>query len=627
MSLDPGVVNPLRRPFLHDQYAALSHKEYLGGGSSNVRPIGTQSWVADEDARRLAAYEILAAYMDNVVRYYLPVIENDSSETWKKLREYGHASLLVQQARALLLGRTQEITVPDAQGVDEDDDGPAADDVEKDASVTGPDIKTPEPNVDRERAQVFADWLDQWAQDEHLTLKLLEAEETIVGEGDGVYVLGWDTARDRPRLRVYDPGFYFPDLSEDDSDDDTDMYGHTAAATDDEYPRAVHIAYEFLGRDGRAKLRRYTWELLPPDQALENVAAPAAMPWEDTPNPNGLTCLYSDRTYDVSRLAGQRIYNITAAPESARANRLDLRIDFLPVVHVPNDAAGSRHFGRSLLTRIAQILDDLADADTDLNANATLVGSTPTVTVGAGAVTPAAGPGGVTNLPAGSSMAMLDTSKNLDALLKYVAHLFDVLSTNSRVASALLGVVNPEKVPSGYALELGFAPTVALIDEMRAVRKIKYGLLLKFAMRMAQAYKVLPAGPTPEAYIELGTFLPSDRIFAIDLVQKLLPAHAISIETAVLILRNAGLPIDDVHAEIERIQHEAFEQAIALADATGDDAVVRQRLGLPPKEEPPVAPPGAVPPGTPPGTVPAPTDPAAPPPTPRPIPPRSLNKQ
>ncbi|MER6031845.1 hypothetical protein [Streptomyces sp. NPDC001851] len=54
-----------------------------------------------------------------------------------------------------------------------------------------------------------------------------------------------------------------------------------------------------------------------------------------------------------------------------------------------------------------------------------------------------------------------------------------------------------------------------------------------------------------------------------------------SLETAVRMLQEAGYPIEDIAEEIERIQKRAFDQAARLADATGDNGVVREYLGLP----------------------------------------------
>ncbi|MEU6406013.1 hypothetical protein [Streptomyces sp. NPDC046985] len=39
--------------------------------------------------------------------------------------------------------------------------------------------------------------------------------------------------------------------------------------------------------------------------------------------------------------------------------------------------------------------------------------------------------------------------------------------------------------------------------------------------------------------------------------------------------------LDDIAAEIERVRERAFDQAVRLAEATGDNGVVRRYLGLP----------------------------------------------
>ncbi|MEW2084825.1 hypothetical protein [Streptomyces sp. NPDC005283] len=46
-------------------------------------------------------------------------------------------------------------------------------------------------------------------------------------------------------------------------------------------------------------------------------------------------------------------------------------------------------------------------------------------------------------------------------------------------------------------------------------------------------------------------------------------------------LIDAGYPIGDAQAEIERIRARSFDAAARLADATGDNAAVRAYLGLP----------------------------------------------
>ncbi|MFF0165399.1 hypothetical protein [Streptomyces prasinus] len=53
-----------------------------------------------------------------------------------------------------------------------------------------------------------------------------------------------------------------------------------------------------------------------------------------------------------------------------------------------------------------------------------------------------------------------------------------------------------------------------------------------------------------------------------------------SLKTGVQMLQDAGYPIEDVTEEIERIQQRTFDQAARLADAIGDNAAVREYLGL-----------------------------------------------
>ena len=61
----------------------------------------------------------------------------------------------------------------------------------------------------------------------------------------------------------------------------------------------------------------------------------------------------------------------------------------------------------------------------------------------------------------------------------------------------------------------------------------KYPLLLKFALRMGQAAGQLATGPTPDASIRFGSFLPADKTQAISMVSSGLQSGAMSTETGV----------------------------------------------------------------------------------------------
>lgn len=532
--------------YVQDQWAPLAHIPEL---AQNRRPSSAiaPTWIDDIDARRLTAYRVLTAMRDNTRRYWLP------QSMWARevrgrgdglsigeapaasYREYGDAALLVDTARALLLGDDQTIGYPE---------------------------KTPDP---------FQAWLTEWVVKERLEQKLLEGEENAIGDGDGVFVLGWSTPKKRPTLRVFDPGFYFPD-------DQTVVPGWE----DDEFPPVVHIAWEWEDADGKTWIRRQTWRMAP-------LTGSVSTPWDST---REWTCLYRSVDYDASeRLPKASVYSpelttkpnrrVLTAGEPDGDGWVDMGVDFIPVVHVPNDASTQRTFGTSLLTRIAQILDDIGNTDTDLAA-ASQQAAPALVTTGVPAGGLDGGPGQQWAMPAESTAGFLDTSKNLTALREFDKDLLDRLATNSRLALALLGRVQPNDVPSGYALSLGFQPARQLLREMRTVRDEKYPLILRFAMRLAQAAGVLPAGSTPAATIDLGTALPSDLPVAIDMVKDLLPTHAISTPTAVKILQQAGLPIEDAKTEADTIRTEWFEQAKLLVEATGNVQAAAEMLGIQP---------------------------------------------
>ena len=72
-----------------------------------------------------------------------------------------------------------------------------------------------------------------------------------------MYVLAWDEAKQRVRLRTIDPGFYFPVLDD---------------GMDSDYPTRVHFAWELEADALRSiprRLRRITYELAPIAPATE----------------------------------------------------------------------------------------------------------------------------------------------------------------------------------------------------------------------------------------------------------------------------------------------------------------------------------------------------------------------
>lgn len=561
-----------------DAWSPMSFKRSLGtksqGGTSWLAP----TWVGNH-ARRLQAYKILQAYADNSARYFLQTTDQNRIDDH---REYGDAELIASQVLAALLGEEQHLVVPGAEDFDDSDDG--------------------ENDPETVAAKGMQDWIRQWGDDERIWLKMIETERNATTLGDGVYTLGWSGEKGRPRLRVFDPGFYFPVLTD---------------GNEDDFPERVHIAWELEDdpdKPGIRQVRRITWELIDGESQ--------SLSWNDKPTDQH--CLMSDATWTLDISDRRKVDDFTRAGATFEQievdgavvdfDRIDLGLDFLPVIHMPNTVALLNHFGRSSLSIVLQILDDLANSDTDLQAASATTGNPVIALSGArmGDQSPTYRPGDVFEVGDGT-MTVMDTSKSLDALIQYVEFLLKRLSVNSRLPEALLGRVNPSDVPSGLAIALTFGPLGSMIKQMRRVRDEKYPLLLKFVWRIATAAGM---ANVPQEFVqpevEFGSFLPSDENAAVAMVERLLVAKAISLETAVLVLINAGLPVEDAQEEVRRIQSRDFVGADQLLSATGDEAAVFDYLG---RDAPTLGRPQPPPIPTPP-TLPGPQ----PPPTPQPLP-------
>lgn len=564
-----------------DNWTALSFKRAMGSKSTPGASWAAPTWVGDHK-RRLTAYMILQAYFDNSSRFFLYTKDGMTPEDH---REYGDASLLRDTILAALVGDSQEIFV---DGADQDLPDPQPDE--------DPDLA--ERRAAAEKATELQEWIRAWAWDkERFGLKIIETERNAVGLGDGVYVLGWDPRKNRVRLRVYDPGFYFPVLTD---------------GNDDDFPERVHIAWEVETDDPTKRvIRRITWELAPIGIDESGALVTRRYPYASDVD-SDLTCYMTDATWtlDVNRPNQPDDFNgATAVYETyvdedgilREVNFADLGIDFLPVVHVPNTVSIQNHYGKSSVERVLQILDDLANADTDLQGASATTGKPPIALSGVtSAQRPTYQPGELWALGEKGSATMIDTSRSLDALIKYVEHLGDRLNVSARVPGAVLGQVKPSEVPSGIALALSFGPLISMIEEMRLVRSEKYPLLLQFVWRMSMVGGV---EDVPQEWIptrlEFGSYLPHDVSAVVALVKTLLEAKAISRKTAIRLLVAAGVDIEDAEQEVDDIAATDFDGAKSLADATGSEDAAAEYLGVE-VESPPPAPPVPIIPPTPP---------------------------
>jgi hypothetical protein len=569
------------------------------------------SWISAEHHRRLRAYKLLAALRLNNRRYYASTVKTVCDQ----FREYGDADLLVDTTRAGVLGRDPELVVDGA-----DVDLP-------DAPVLPPEPETPKdepsdsPSVsaairtrvyDTQLARWETDalaavdewerlwtdlpglqerqrWYRDWAKKESFWAKIHEGEGDTVGLGDGVYALRWSTKKKRVKLDVFDPGHYFP--------------VRNLEGDDDGYPRKIHLAWEFEDDDGKKFVRRLTWELGPIEPVGDSLrvgdryAADGRivrdLPWvdpdEDDYEPAAETCYFSAGVWDLSKV--RSLTSLADVSDGAArwdenedgtpAYRVDLGVDFIPVVHVPDTPTGREHFGASVLLRVAQLLGDISVGDTD-SAAASELAAGPAISLSASVnagETLHVRPGAVYQVGEGGRMDVLDLSTGLAELRKRVVELRDLLSVNAQVPGVALGRIDPGEAPSGVALAMLFSPFGQLVGALRMVREEKYGLMLRMVARLSQVGGALEPGPNPPAGIAFGPFLPTDRTAVVNEVASLLEAGAISRQSAVQTLVAAGWTMDDARGEVDRIRLDR-EDARSIADATGSEQLGADYLGM-----------------------------------------------
>ena len=537
-----------------DQWAGLNHKPIMAGTAANT--LDAPSWVPRSERRRLNAYRVLWAYRANTAKEFVDYeLEADRAAR----REYGDADLFVRQVAAATIGLGAQLRVA----------GAARPPVEPPEGASDADhqefkrVKSAYPSIVARQRE-----LDRWAEDEQWPLRVNAAEESAVGLGDGVYWLTFSTRRNRVRLRTLDPGFYFPVYPSDGDSDD--------------YPTKVHLAWEFeednsaplvLARPSRW-LRRITYELVPVDPYRVGYSSTLATQ----------ACLMTDARWNLSNLTGtsndltleRAIVNINEAGEEILD--LNLGIDFIPVVHVPN--LGGDPWGSSVLLSIAQILDDMQIADTDASDAAAVAGGPPIAVAGVtqGEMLKHYGPKTVWELPNGGGASVLDTSKGLASLHEHQDRLFSRASTNSRVPEEILGKVSAAQVPSGLALALSFGPFEVMINQARLVRTFKYQLLLKMVQRIQIAHGAWRGEVWPST-VHFGSAMPSDLAGLADVLMKLTGDQAlVSRPTGVQMLRDAGMPIPDVPIEVDRVEAEDFKGANLLYRATRSPALAAEYL-------------------------------------------------
>ena len=629
---------------VRDPWAGLNHKTIM---SSNFE--GVPRWVPEEERRRITAYDVLGAYLSNNARAYLPDLDDDPNreESWQ---EYGDVALLTRQIRNSVMGEEPAIGVTGA-------DTPLAE---------GPDLPEfpPEPEPDlpeieaafaervysrqlelwQDRAEAaYTRWeadveeqpallarqdaLREWALDERFLQKVVECEgRNVVPLGEGVYTAGWDDRHQRPTVEFFDPAAYFPVLDDD--------------VRPSDFPTRVHLAWQYTEIDDRGRktdmVRRITYELVPVDEAPPGWDAAGYLPEGEQQTH---VCLMSDGAWPVEAFRDTTLDGLGRAAEWRRivvdGEEIELRdyplgYDFLPIVHVTHDLATASHFGESPIAALAQLFDEIQATDTDESLASRWAARPPFVVSGmaqasgrtdeerAANNTIDVSPGRAFKAAPGGGLDVLDMAKGLTAIGERLRALLKRLSVNGSISEGMIGRVDASEVPSGLALTLSFTSFEQMIYGARLARDGKYRLLLKMVQRIqihhAGGWVTENVDGTEETSTEVydagivfGAFMPQDLLGVVEVVTRALNAYALSIDTAVAMLQEAGVPVDDIKAEVAAIRARMGATAEAITAATGDVGAGAAWLGL--REFEPVEAPGEN--GDQPAGTPVPVPPAA----------------
>ena len=582
-----------------DKYAPLNFK--LADTINLAAYPGT--YVPKLDQRRILAYEVLDALRSNNA-------ESNLNNTDTRLAEFGFAGLVVNRIVAGLLGgdvlpvvdgaHREPATAPAsiAKLIALDEDATAAERSSFEAVAAAREqqvLDALESWQDERTAYDLAAgrqaWLSSWWKAEHVQQKYQELEaDGAVSLGDGIAVYGWSEAKQRPTMRIFDPGSYFPVLG-------SDMH---------EYPRKVHFARVELGADGHTnRLHRITYELAPIRPAgldAQGRPVPRSFDYEDRPNREDVLILDADGNLEaVSRTMpwgetttetcymshyvwdeGDKLDWLSLDEQSRTVIQpvTDIGVNFIPVQHVPNTPSSVGHFGSSSLLLCVDLLEKLGAACMDLTEAAALAAGPAILASG---VSVAAGtqiaPREVLEIGDGQ-VTTINLAPSLDPLVGVADWMLAQVAVVSEVGKPVLGLTAGESNTSGVKVRLEQQPFVQMIERLRLVRREKYSLGLKMVQRLAQFGGALEDGDSPAVSVDFGPVIGEDASTVSAEVVSLLGARAISRATAVGMLSSAGVAVGDVSEELARISREDYAGAKDLADAIGDESAVARILGI-----------------------------------------------
>jgi hypothetical protein len=434
--------------------------------------------------------------------------------------EFGDAALVVETLRDALIG---------VSGI----------------NITADDIETSESSLKRVKR------LRKWWKAELLDSKIFENETNCTVLGDSVYRLRMSVKKGKKKtvkVDTFDPGFFFPEF-----DEDGDLI-------------KAHLAWEeeYIRNNGENGKRVYkeTYVLID-DRCF--VTAGYYEPMREDSSPNSDWFDLDDLT-----LISYKVDN-----NGAEYDNMDLQIDFIPIIYIPNINVQGEPFGKSDLARALDIFSEIANSNTDMASNTSLLGSPPLVLKsdgqygevddnGQSSVT-TVGPGQVIEVGPTGDAFLLEVHNMNAAIDSYLKGLDKKLFEVTRATKLAAGKMEGSIIPSGISLRLMQNPLVQATLPKRIGRTHKFLLMLKFVQKLFAKFgepddmALFADDDYSHIDIEFSDIFPTDRSQAINDLAVAYTAGFLSLETAVRMCNRLGIDIDDVKKEVERIKKEREE--------------------------------------------------------------------
>lgn len=611
--------SPYGGAFQLDQYSGFDHKHSMHADWTLGGKI--PSWVPEADRRRLLAYLTARAYRETVARFTLA---DDNTELQTVWREWGDAPAMSDRTAAATLGDDITVKVVDADlRLPTEPDFPAqpfapnephpVETASYEAQMRvweAQSVMAIEDWEQRHMAQPLKrarqKWMRHWAFEENWEGKVREAEtELTTPLGDSVAVFSipkqpegiGESTPDAlwPKMKIWEPEAYFPVFPQDDI---------TAA------PQKVHFAYDFEVVNDRNEtehwLRRVTYELVDVVDEVTGVPMIREYPYkhENVNIKSGKTCVMSDGSWQLDKSSRSNISQLDNLSDEAavwadsgdfdeQGNPIPLRdydlfIHEMPIVHQPSDLSDLTHFGRSIYSFYAQLLDEIALNDSDGARAADLTGQ-PILALEEGKLADN-GTGSVT-YEVGSilegKVSKVDMADATLALMKRAEYLRRHLSAVTGLPEGVLGHVQANQMVAGVSILLTFTPYKQLIER----RRLSRGPRLARHFRLLQMLSTVAGLPEfvadPELHdieIQFGSYIPTDLSSLVDTIVALADRSLMTESVAMRLIENAGMEIGDIDAVVADLRMRRVDEAAVMVDIAGRKYAMAKTLGIDPAD-------------------------------------------